>query len=148
MNALRPSPLIVGRTDTMPSMMRPRLLVLALAFATFACGPSASVSGLRCQETCQAREDPFFLLLEADLDDPDGQMSGGVLSVRIDDRPASSLELDPLMTQAGGQVGVLRFGVPLPFDSVADGQKFTVHVRASHDGQQTSPASLPFTIHL
>lgn len=148
MSTSAPGHLVVGKTARIPSMTSPRLLVLALSLAAFACGPSASISGLRCQETCQSLEDPFLLLLEADLDDPDGEMSGGVLLIRINDAPSSALELDPLMKSTGGQVHVLRFGVALPFDSVADGQKFTVHVRASHDGRQTGNTTLPFTIHL
>lgn len=125
-------------------MMRSCLLILALSCALVACGSSASIGGLRCQKPCQDNADPFLLLLEADFEDPDGEFNGGVLLVRIDNQPLAPQNLDPLVNPTG----VLRFGVPLPFESYTEGQRFTVHVQASHNGHQTSSTKLPFTIHL
>lgn len=129
-------------------MTRTCFLVLALSFSATACGSSASMSRLRCQDACQDRADPFLLLLEADFDDPEGEMNGGVLLVRIDNRAPSSLEIDSLKPATGRLVGVLRFGVPLPFDSLTEGQQFTVSVQASRGERQTGQTKLPFTIHL
>lgn len=139
---------LAHKTARMPSMLRLSLFVLVASLVVTACGSSASISGLRCQQTCLSRVDPLLLLLEADFDDPENEMDGGVLLVRIDDLPPSSLELAELKSAAGGGSNMIRFSVSLPFNNLIDGQQFTVRVRAEHLGRQTSSASLPFTIYL
>lgn len=126
--------------------MKGALALSVLCTTLMACGPAASVTDLRCQERCQDVEDPFLLLLEADLDDPDGELDGGKLVVSVDDKEQVALELDGL--RDGTNATLLRFSLPLRFRALHDGQTFTVGVRARRGSLATTPSTLKLEVHL
>lgn len=127
--------------------VRSQLAVLALTLA--ACGGSATLSDLRCDDPCQDFANPFLLHLQIDYDDPGSTLEGGQLQVKIDGQDHLKLPINDLATRPLPEQGTLRFEVPLDFPRLVDGRLFTVAVRAeTFDGQRTNERTLPFRMRL
>lgn len=126
--------------------MRALLALMVLSTSLVACGPEATVTDLRCQQRCQDVEDPFLLLLEADLSDPADELAGGKLVVSVDDKEQVALELDGL--RDGTNASLLRFTLPLRFKALHNGQTFRVGVWGRRGELETLTSTLEFAVHL
>lgn len=127
-----------------------RLLTMRAAFlagslALVACGPSASLSDLRCDVPCQSPVNPLLLHLTAELADPLEELAGGDIVVELQQAEISRVALSTLNETGTAR---LRFDVLVPFEWVSDGQVFTLVVRAESGRLRTPDERLSFTVRL
>lgn len=132
----------------MPDFAR-RLLVTLPLVAVLGCGPAASLHDLRCATPCQDLADPYLLHLAVDVDDPNGELRGGQLVLRIEGVEQAVLALDELWQDPGAATTTtLEFPLALRLRRMTDGERFVVGVIARRGTVETNEVSLPFRIDL
>lgn len=122
--------------------------LLASVLLLTACGNGASLVTLQCRSTCQPRENPFRLQLQATYDDPSLALLGGTLVVRVDNTQQPEIPLAGKMP-TGRSTGTIDFDVDVPLRELKDESTLTVGVRAKDkSGIVTDEITLDFTMKL